>query len=143
MITPRYTSSSTLPQALRIWSKRPLNSVSPHRAPCGHLEFCDEENRTLSRIFVQLCALGSITDRLAFLGSAIITHERRLKLAWDSGPGERDPRRVGASDRSTWSKLKPYELMVDVLRLWMDEMHEAALAEVGVLLIDEAARRAS
>lgn len=143
MNTPSYTTTSTLPEALRLWSPRRLASIPADRAPCGYIQFCDEENRVLSRVFVQLCTLGSITDRQAFLADAVITHERRLKLGWDSGPGERDPRRVGASDRSAWSRLKPYEAMIDVLRLWMDELHEAALGEVGALLIDEAARRAS
>jgi hypothetical protein len=140
--TPIYTATSTLPEALRLWSRRRLNSIPPDRAPCGHLPAlqCEEENRTLSRIFVQLCATSSTTDRLAFLASAIIAHERRLELAWNAGHRESDPQRVGAMDRSTWSRLKPYEAMIGVLCLWMDEMHDAALAEVGVLLIDDGAR---
>lgn len=109
------------------------------KPPCGYLPGAADENVILARIFSQLCALPTTTDRLAFLMTAIIVHERRVALAWDAARGRTNARSFDATDRSAMVRLRPYEAMVDALKAWLDELHESAMAEVGVVAIDEAA----
>lgn len=143
-MTARYINLTPLPAALRAWSGKPLPSIPGDVAPVGYLPGADEENRVLARVFVQLCALSTITDRLAYLGTAIQVHERRLDMAWDTARGRSDTTRsFDATDRSALVRLRPYEAMIGALKLWLDDLHESAMDEVGVLFIDEAARLAS
>lgn len=142
-MTVRYVAITTLPDALRVWSGKPLPSIPADMAPCGYLPGITEENGILARLFLQLAALPMTTDRLAFLGTTIQVHERRLQMAWDAAKGHGDTRTMLSSDRSAMVRLKPYEAMIAALKLWLDDLHESAMAEVGVRFIDEATRRAS
>jgi hypothetical protein len=141
-VTARYVTVTPFPDALRNWSGKPLPSLPADMAPCGYLPGIDEENRVLARVFTQLCALGTTTDRLAYLGTTIQVHERRLQMAWDTAKGHGDTRTMLSSDRSAMARLRPYEAMIEALKMWLDELHEAATAEIGVEIIDQAARRA-
>jgi hypothetical protein len=139
-MTSHYIPVTTLPDALRAWTGKPFYSHPGDKPPCGYLPGESEENVLLARVFSQLCALPSTTDRLAFL-TAIQVHERRVAMAWDAARGRSGhTRSFDATDRSAMVRLRPYEAMIDALKLWLDELHEAAMGEVGVRFIDEAAR---
>jgi hypothetical protein len=138
-MSARYTHVIPLPDALKAWAGKPFYSHPGDKPPCGYLPGASEENVLLARVFSQLCALPSTTDRLAFLGTAIHVHERRVAMAWDAARGRADRRSFDATDRSAMVRLRPYEAMIDALKLWLDELHEAAMGEIGVRFIDEAA----
>lgn len=141
MIT--YVRLHDLPDAIRSWSGKPLTAFPHAHAPVGYIEGdAEEENRALAQIFAALCTKPTLTDRQAFLANAVITHQRLFDILVDSIRGVRDPRMALKSDRSAL-KVKPYEAMINVMRDWAGELHEAALAEVGAELIQQSTRRAS
>jgi hypothetical protein len=129
--TPRYIPVTTLPDALRNWTGKPFFSHPGDKAPCGYLPGASEENAILARVFSQLTALPTTTDRLGFLLSTIAVHERRVAMTWDAARGRSNARSFDAIDRSAMVRLRPYEAMIDALKLWLDELHEAAMAEIG------------
>jgi hypothetical protein len=140
-MSARYLAIQSFPEAVRTWSRKPISSAPADQPPCGYIPGVDDENRMLASTFAALCACENTTARLALLGSAIVVHERRLQLAWDAAKGHGSTRTMLTSDRSAMVRLRPYEAMLDALKLWADELHESAMSEIGVVLIDDAARR--
>lgn len=135
-----YKQRSNFANEVRAWARSPYSSFPVDMAPCGHLPGVDEENRILADTFMRICAMSTTTDRLAYLATTIMVHERRLQMAWDTARGHGDTRTMMTSDRSAMVRLKPYEAMIDAMKQWLDDLHESATTEIGVGFIDQAAR---
>jgi hypothetical protein len=143
-MTARYTPIHTLPDALRNWTGKPLNSLPADMAPAGYLAGAAEENRVLADTFMRLCAMSTTSERMTFLLGTIEMHKRHVRIAESTIRGERNPRLVGSNaSREAWSQLRPIEDMIEVMEQWRDELLDGWSAEVGVELIDQAARRSA
>lgn len=142
--TGRYTAATSFTDALRNWSGRSLASLPADMAPCGYLAGAAEENRLLADTFMRLCALATASERMTFLLGAIEMHKRHVRIAESTIRGVANPRLVGANaSRDAWSRLRPIEDMIAVMEQWRDELLDGWSADLGVGLIDNAARRSA
>lgn len=110
---------------LRDWSGRAPDDFPLNSPPVGALRSSDtDENEILAKIFKSLALAGFPTRRMVLLMTAIAVHERRFKAAWDIAKGEPDPRR--RASRDAYVALRPYGMMIDVLKDWLEALHDQA-----------------
>lgn len=125
-MNPQYVPITRFSAALRGWSAKSYEELPADKPPCGYLREGDDENRVLARVFARICELHTTTDRLAYLGTAIQVHERRLQMAFDA---VRHPTATGpfdSEDRATAVRMRPYQAMINAMQAWLDELHEDA-----------------
>lgn len=139
-----YAKTLDFLSALEQWSGKPFDEFPADKAPCGFLAgLSDDENRILAHTFALLCSEPlnrEVTGKIAFLAGTVMVHQRRLQMVWDRTFGVRDPRKVGSMDRSQWSRMRPYEEMIEALQMWLEELHQKCASTVEVTWLDQIAR---
>jgi hypothetical protein len=128
VIADQVVTNAAFLVALDAWAGRPFKDFDKACPPVQALaDRLSDENAELARTFALLASEplnGPITGKIAFLAGTIMVHQRRHDLAWNAVHSNPDPRRV--ADRSGWTALKPYAAMIEVMRTWLDALHQRA-----------------
>jgi hypothetical protein len=107
------------------WSNRAPDEFSRAVPPVDALRMEDsDENAILASVFRSLALAGFPTRRMVLLQTAITVHQRRYELAWNYVPGNANTHLPASREGRV--ALRPYAAMIDVMRDWLEALHDQA-----------------